>query len=160
TSAEIAALALRDAIEDDALLAEREGSLRLTTSGTTGEPKGIVLEARQIAWTAEQVCNSHRLTPEDRGLCVLPFFHIYAPVVSLCATLLAGGTVAIGPRFSRHRFWEVIECERITWASIVPTIVALLVSAEEAVTPQRTLRFVRTASAPLPVAHHLAFEDR
>src|SRR5258708_35872447 len=160
TDAEIAALAARPAVLDDVALAEREGSLRLTTSGTTGEPKGIVLEAQQIGWTAEQVRRSHHLTPEDRGLCVLPFFHINAPVVSLCATLLAGGAVAIAPRFSLHRFWEEVERERISWASAVPTIVALLLSTERPATPPSALRFVRTASAPLPVAHHLAFEQR
>ncbi len=160
TRAQLAALATCHDQPDEAALTEREGSLRLTTSGTTGEPKGIVLAAHQIVWTADQVRQSHHLTPEDRGLSVLPFFHINAPVVSLCATLLAGGTVAIAPRFSLHRFWKDIERERITWASIVPTIVALLLSAEEPVTPASTLRFLRTASAPLPVTHHQAFERR
>ncbi len=159
-AAQIAALAAHPAPGDHGALPDRGGSLRLTTSGTTGEPKGIVLESRQIAWTADQVRQSHRLTSEDRGLSVLPFFHINAPVVSLCATLLAGGTVAIAPRFSLHRFWEEIERERITWASIVPTIVALLVADERAVTPPSALRFVRTASAPLPVAYQQAFERR
>lgn len=138
----------------------RGGTLRLTTSGTTGEPKGIVLTAQQLAYTADQVRLAHGLTPEDRGLCVLPFFHINAPVVSLCATLLAGGTIVIAPRFSRRRFWEWVERERITWASVVPTIVALLLSTERPAFLPGALRFVRTASAPLPVAHHLAFEER
>ncbi len=44
-----------------------DGTLRLTTSGTTGDPKGVMLSASQIAWTADQVRLSHRLTPADRG---------------------------------------------------------------------------------------------
>lgn len=136
------------------------GTLRLTTSGTTGTPKGVVLTAEQIAWTAEQVRVSHRLTPADRGLCVLPFFHINAPVVSLCASLLAGACVVIAPRFSVQRFWTWIERERITWASIVPTIVALLLTTERPAFLPGTLRFARSASAPLPVARHQAFEAR
>lgn len=141
-------------------LPAREGTVRLTTSGTTGEPKGVVLSARQIAWTADAVRTSHALTPEDRGLCVLPFFHINAPVVSLCATLLAGGTVVIAPRFSRRQFWGWVERERITWVSFVPTIVALLLTTERPAFLPGALRFVRTASAPLPVARHIAFEQR
>jgi len=139
-----------------------EGYVRLTTSGTTGEPKGIILSARQIALTADQVRRSHQLTQADRGLCVLPFSHINAPVVSLCASLLAGAAVVIAPRFSLSHFWQWIEREHITWASIVPTIVALLLFSEEptpAFLPGK-LRFVRTASAPLPVARQLAFEQR
>src|SRR5579864_6984544 len=83
----------------------REGWAYLTTSGSTGEPKGVVLSERQIAWTASHVCESHNLSPRDRGLTVLPFFHVNAPVVSLCASLLAGSTVIIARRFSRREFW-------------------------------------------------------
>lgn len=150
--------AAEDAIENPP--EPREGALYLTTSGTTGEPKSVRLRAGQIAWTAEQIRISHRLTRTDRGLAVLPFFHINAPVVSLCATLQAGGMVALAPRFSRSRFWSWIADERITWASIVPTIVALLLQSDGPTTPPSALRFVRTASAPLPAAHLLAFERR
>jgi acyl-CoA synthetase (AMP-forming)/AMP-acid ligase II len=138
----------------------REGVLYLTTSGTTGEPKSVRLRAGQIAWTAEQIRLSHRLTRSDTGLAVLPFFHINAPVVSLCATLQAGGTVVLAPRFSRSHFWSWIAQERITWASVVPTIVALLLQSDGPTMPPASLRFVRTASAPLPATHLLAFERR
>ncbi len=136
------------------------GSVRLSTSGTTGEPKGVLLSEAQIAWTAEQVRISHRLAPGDRGLCVLPFFHINAPVVSLCGSLMAGSTLVIAPRFSLHRFWDWVAGERVTWASVVPTIIALLLTGEQPSVVPETLRFVRTASAPLPVSRHLEFEDR
>src|SRR5205823_4936634 len=92
-----------------AAFSPREGELCLTTSGTTGTPKGVRLRAGQIAWTAEQIRLSNRLTVEDRGLSVLPFFHVNAPVVSLCATVRAGGAVAIAERFSRSRFWDWVE---------------------------------------------------
>lgn len=137
-----------------------EGGVYLTTSGSTGEPKGIVLGARQIAWSARQICASHQLTPADRGLGVLPFFHVNAPVVSLCASLVAGGSVVIAERFSRTHFWDWVERHRITWASIVPTILAMLLQTERPAFLPGSLRFVRTASAPLPVVHLRAFERR
>jgi acyl-CoA synthetase (AMP-forming)/AMP-acid ligase II len=137
-----------------------EGSVCLTTSGTTGEPKGVILKERQIAWTAHHVCISHQLTPQDRGLTVLPFYHVNAPVVSLCASLLAGGTVIIAQRFSRRHFWSWIERYRVTWASLVPTIVAILLETEKPSFLPGTLRFVRTGSASLPAADLQAFEAR
>ena len=137
-----------------------EGWLYLTTSGSTGEPKGVVLSERQIALTANQICVSHQLSPADRGLTVLPFFHINAPVVSLCASLMAGSTVVIAARFSRSRFWSWIEQYQITWASIVPTILAMLLQTEKPAFLPGTLRFVRTASAPLPAIQLLQFEQR
>jgi len=137
-----------------------EGEVCLTTSGTTGEPKGIRLRAHQVAYTADQIRRRHRLKTSDRGLSVLPFFHVNAPVVSLCATLMAGATVVIAPRFSRSRFWSWIEREQITWASVVPAIVAMLLQTEPPEWLPGPLRFVRTASAPLPVTYLREFERR
>lgn len=136
------------------------GGVCLHTSGSTGEPKGVLLDESQIAWAAEHIRASHQLTSQDIGLSVLPFFHVNAPVVSLCASLLAGSTVVIARRFSRQHFWSWIDRYQITWASIVPTIVAMLLSTEKPAFLPGTLRFVRTASAPLPVVHLLAFEEK
>jgi acyl-CoA synthetase (AMP-forming)/AMP-acid ligase II len=165
TSQDLYDLAVSSQIPPDHTDPERQlsavsGSVRLSTSGTTGEPKGVLLTEAQIARTAVQVSISHRLTQHDRGLCVLPFFHINAPVVSLCGSLMAGSTLIIAPRFSLHRFWDWVAYEKITWASVVPTIVALLLCGEKPPILPDTLRFLRSASAPLPVARHLEFEER
>ncbi|GHO86148.1 AMP-binding protein [Dictyobacter formicarum] len=141
-------------------LMQREGHVCLTTSGTTGEPKGVVLRERQLAWTAEQVRRSHGLTTQDRGLTVLPFFHVNAPVVSLCSSILAGSAVVIARHFSRSQFWSWVERYQVTWASLVPTIVAMLLSTEQPDFLPGTLRFVRTGSAPLPASDLRAFEAR
>jgi acyl-CoA synthetase (AMP-forming)/AMP-acid ligase II len=138
----------------------REGRACLMTSGSTGEPKVVVLTERQIVWTAGHVARSHALTPADRGLAVLPFSHVNAPVVSLCASLVAGSTVIIAPRFSLSRFWPWIERHHATWASVVPTILALLLRNEQPSFHQGALRFVRTAAAPLPSTHLRQFEQR
>ncbi|MFI5272874.1 MAG: AMP-binding protein [Ktedonobacterales bacterium] len=136
------------------------GSVCLMTSGSSGAPKGVVLGEAQLVWTAEQIRRSHGLTPADRGLAVLPFFHINAPVVSLCASLLAGASVVIAPRFSRGQFWAWIERHRVTWASVVPAIVAMLLQTDRPDYLPGTLRFVRTASAPLPPLQLRRFEQR
>jgi acyl-CoA synthetase (AMP-forming)/AMP-acid ligase II len=137
-----------------------EGRVCLTTSGTTGESKGVVLSEHQVAWTADHIRTSHHLSTRDRGLTVLPFFHVNAPVVSLCSSLLAGSTVVIAQHFSRRNFWSWIERYQVTWASIVPTIVAILLETDRPAFLPGSLRFVRTGSAPLPAANLLAFEER
>ncbi len=137
-----------------------QGSVCLTTSGSTGIPKGVMLRESQIAWTADHVRASHELSSEDRGLTVLPFFHVNAPVVSLCSSLLAGGTAIIARRFSRRNFWSWIERYQVSWASIVPTIVAMLLETEKPAFLPGSLRFVRTGSAALPAADLQAFEAR
>lgn len=139
-------------------VAERPGRVCLTTSGSTGEPKGVMLGERQIVWTAEQVRLTHGLGLDDCGLTMLPFSHVNAPVVSLCASLRAGSTVVIARRFSTHHFWEWVERYDVSWVSLVPTILAFLLRTERPAFLPGRLRFVRSASAPLPVVQLKAFE--
>jgi acyl-CoA synthetase (AMP-forming)/AMP-acid ligase II len=144
-----------------------KGHVCLMTSGTTGDPKGVILDQYQIAWTADHVRTSHRLTPTDRGLTVLPFFHVNGPVVGLCASIIAGSTIVIARKFSRSHFWTWIEAYQVTWASIVPTIVAILLEtslpAPQAGLPAflpGALRFMRTGAAALPATDLRAFEAK
>src|SRR5437588_8341637 len=132
----------------------------LMTSGTTGEPKGVILDEYQIAWTADHVRTSHRLSPADRGLTALPFFHVNGPVVGLCASIMAGSTIVIARKFSRSHFWSWIEAYQVTWASIVPTMVAILLLTDKPAFLPGALRFMRTGAAALPAANLRAFEAK
>src|SRR5438094_1667904 len=141
-----------------------KGHVCLMTSGTTGDPKGVILDEYQIAWTADHVRTSHRLSPADRGLTALPFFHVNGPVVGLCASIMAGGTIVIARKFSRSHFWSWIEAYQVTWASIVPTIVTMLLGtslpAPQAGLPAflpGALRFMRTGAAALSATGLRAF---
>jgi acyl-CoA synthetase (AMP-forming)/AMP-acid ligase II len=134
------------------------GGIFLSTSGTTGTPKGILLREQQLMHVATSVVESHRLTRADRGYCSLPLFHVNAEVVGLLATLRAGAYLAVDRKFSRRGFWEIIDDREITWINAVPAIISLLSMDPPAAAPAR-LRFVRSASAPLPLAALRAFEE-
>ena len=133
------------------------GGIFLCTSGTTGTPKGILLRERQLAHVASSVADWHRLGRSDRGYCSLPLFHVNAEVVGLLATLRAGAYLAVDRKFSRRGFWDLISAERITWINAVPAIISILAMDPPADPPAR-LRFVRSASAPLPRAALERFE--
>jgi long-subunit acyl-CoA synthetase (AMP-forming) len=53
----------------------------LTSSGTTGTPKGIGLSQWQVLHAARRVAGHHRLGPGERGYNPLPLFHVNAQVV-------------------------------------------------------------------------------
>ncbi len=131
------------------------GSAALCTSGSTGAPKTVVLEEHQLLHVARAVARHHRLCAADRGYNPLPLFHINAQVVGLLATLAAGGTLVLDRRFSRTGFWELLVDQEITWVNAVPAILTILarsdVTSDVTVVPS-ALRFIRSASAPLPVA--------
>jgi acyl-CoA synthetase (AMP-forming)/AMP-acid ligase II len=133
------------------------GGIFLCTSGTTGAPKGILLREAQLAHVASSVVGWHRLSRADRGYCSLPLFHVNAEVVGLLATLRAGAYLAVDRKFSRSGFWDLISAARITWINAVPAIISIL-SAEPPADPPARLRFVRSASAPLPLAALERFE--
>src|SRR6266566_897572 len=137
-----------------------KGHVCLMTSGTTGDPKGVILDEYQIAWTADHVRTSHRLSPADRGLTVLPFFHVNGPVVGLCASIMAGSTIVIARKFSRSHFWSWIEAYQVTWASIVPSIVTILLLSDKPAFLPGALHFIRTGAAALPAANLHAFEEK
>ena len=137
---------------------EVSGGAVLASSGTTGVPKVIPLHQGRLLHTARQVSDHHRLTPNDRGFNPLPLFHINAEVVGLLASLVAGSCLVLDDRFHRTRFWALMAERRITWINAVPAIISRLATPElDEVIPSR-LRFVRSASAPLPVATSTRFE--
>jgi oxalate---CoA ligase len=135
-----------------------DSGIFLCTSGTTGTPKGILLRDEQLAHTAGSVVSHHRLTRADRGYCSLPLFHVNAEVVGLLATLCAGAYLAVDRKFSRRGFWEMIAAQRITWINAVPAIISIL-AMDPPPAPPAGVRFVRSASAPLPLAALERFES-
>jgi oxalate---CoA ligase len=133
------------------------GGIFLCTSGTTGTPKGILLREEQLAHVASSVVEAHRIGRGDRGYCSLPLFHVNAEVVGVLATLRAGAYLALDRKFSRRGFWPMIGERGITWINAVPAIISILAIEPPADRPA-ALRFVRSASAPLPLASLQRFE--
>ena len=88
----------------------------------------------------------------------MPLFHINAEVVGLLASLAAGSCLVLDDRFHRTRFWELMAQRRITWINAVPAIISRLATPDfDEVIPSR-IRFIRSASAPLPIATSTRFE--
>ncbi|MFD1674457.1 AMP-binding protein [Alicyclobacillus fodiniaquatilis] len=138
---------------------DEAAAVMLFTSGTTGRPKGVTLSHRIMRANADNVIRSHALTDADTAYCFLPLFHINAQVVVLWSTLLSGGQLILQRKFSARRFWSTIAANQITWVSAVPAIITILLQTSGPVSTT-TLRFVRSASAPLPANTLRQFEQR
>jgi len=151
--------AVRDGdVPADAPDAPGEGSVVLFTSGSTGAPKGVELVESQLLSVARAVARHNALTPADRGFNSLPLFHVNAEVVGLLATLVSGATLVLDRRFRRTGFWELLADRRITWLNAVPAVLAVLAKTGP-LDPPPGLRFVRSASAPLPDPVRAALGD-
>jgi acyl-CoA synthetase (AMP-forming)/AMP-acid ligase II len=127
------------------------GSVLLLTSGSTGAPKAVELTEGQLLHVAAGVARHNELTPADRGYNPLPLFHINAQVVAVLASLVAGATLLTDRKFRRTGFWARMTEQDVTWINAVPAILTILADSPVAARPAR-LRFIRSASAPLPGA--------
>lgn len=90
------------------------------TSGTTARPKGVVWTHANGLWGARTNAVAVGLGPADVGHAFLPLFHTNALCYSHLATLWAGATLVLQPRFSASRFWPCQLAHRCTWGIQIP----------------------------------------
>ena len=140
-----------------AALAPRPGdvALILHTSGSTGRPKRVPLQQANLSISARNIVNTYQLSENDVSLCLMPLFHVHGLVASTLATFASGGTVVVPARFNPLSFWRTLRESGVTWFSAVPTIHQLIlarISDTAKPAPAERLRFLRSCSAPLPVA--------
>lgn len=101
------------------------------TSGTTSRPKGVLWTHANALWGARVNAVHEDLRADDVHLVYLPLFHTNAQAYSILATLWAGATAVIMPRFSASRFWSVSLRNRCTWTSLIPFCVKALMDVEK-----------------------------
>ncbi|MBW5484722.1 long-chain fatty acid--CoA ligase [Streptomyces bambusae] len=105
-------------------LDERQAAAMCYTSGTTGDPKGVVYSHRSIYLHSMQVnmTESMGLTDRDTTLVVVPQFHVNAWGLPH-ATFMTGINMLMPDRFLQPApLAEMIEGEKPTHAAAVPTI--------------------------------------
>ncbi|MBA3534671.1 MAG: acyl--CoA ligase [Ardenticatenales bacterium] len=100
------------------------------TSGTTGAPKGVLLNQYNLLVDAQGVLAWHQMTAEQHTMCVLPIHHVNGVLVTLITPVLFGGSTVLNRTFSPRWFWQRVEDENIQVVSVVPTLLAYLLEAE------------------------------
>jgi len=105
-------------------LDERQAAALCYTSGTTGNPKGVLYSHRSISLhsTASLMKDALALSQRDRALLVVPMFHVNAWGIPHAAAL-AGADLVMPDRFLQAEpLAKLIEAERPTIMGCVPTI--------------------------------------
>ena len=130
------------------------------TGGTTGVPKGAMLSHQNLTANARQV---HAIDPHpnqgDRIVGVLPFFHVFANTCVLNRTVLAGGMIAMLPRFDAKATLATIARIKATALPGVPTMYqALIDHPNMGSTSFKSLRVCISGGAPLVPALKTKFE--
>ncbi len=104
----------------------------LYTSGTTGTPKGVVRshESYSAFFLINEVEFSFK--PSDYGLIVMPLFHVNSTFYSFVFTYIgAAAYIHRESKFDPKEVLEIIEKEKITFSSLIPTHFALILGLPE-----------------------------
>lgn len=121
------------------------------TSGTTGRPKGAMMNHRQTLRAYEEWATLADLREGDRYLMINPYFHTFGLKAGLVASFLRGATMLPVAVFDVDAVVELIERERITMLPGPPTLYHSLLAVPDRARRLATLRAGVTGAADIPV---------
>lgn len=110
------------------------------TSGTTSEPKGVVVTQANYAFAGEVMAAASALDADDRQLVVLPLFHANAQYYSFASAIAVGASVALMSGFSASGFLEQATRHRATHASLFAAPMRMILAREPSPVPGIRLR--------------------
>jgi long-chain acyl-CoA synthetase len=101
------------------------------TSGTTGDPKGVILTHGNVASNLTAVPEIIVIQPYFRLLSLLPLSHIFEQVIGLMVPMLGGASVVYVDTLRPDVIFQAMEEERITMMICVPQLLQLFMNGIE-----------------------------
>lgn len=141
-----------------------DNTLMIYTSGTTGGSKWVMLSSQNLIANAASLVSRYKVTNQDRFFCFLPTHHMNALMMTGMVPLTAGASLVLSDVLSvknAKNFWQNLADHKITIASLVPSIMALLIklfpAGKKVETPLLRLGFC--GAAPLTAELWQQFEQ-
>jgi acyl-CoA synthetase (AMP-forming)/AMP-acid ligase II len=152
-------LALGDTV-DPGLVDERVAALTpdtvsdiLFTSGTTGNPKGVVCTHGQTLRAFQSWADVVGLREGDRYLIVNPFFHAFGYKAGIVAALMSGATIVPEPVFDVPTVMDSVVREQISMLPATPTLYQTILNHPDLDSfDLSSLRLAVTGAAAIPVS--------
>lgn len=128
------------------------------TSGTTSQPKGVVLTQANYAHVAHVMSSSINLQSHHRWLVTLPLFHANAQYYCFSPAIAVGASVALTATFSASRWVQSAHDLGATHASLFAAPIRMILARTPSDAPQLALEHVWFAQS-LGQEHHQAFAE-
>lgn len=137
-------------------------ALVVYTSGTTGNPKGVVLTQKQMFADAYAISQWHAINQHTILMNVLPIHHVNGIIVTLVTPAFVGAHVVVNRRFKSGGFWKKLARENVAIISVVPTLLQFLFESNEEFMPEDLPNFRHFICGAGPLSVELArdFQDR
>jgi long-chain acyl-CoA synthetase len=132
----------------------------LYTSGTTGTPKGAELTHANLLRNCSIAAGLFDMGSHSVTLGALPLFHSFGQTCSMNATISAGGTLTLIPRFDPGKALEIIQRDRVNVFQGVPTMYgAMLHHPERDRYDTSTVELCASGGSAMPVELLRGFEE-
>jgi len=136
---------------------EDDTAVILYTSGTTGAPKGAQLTHANLYHNCIAFNRLFDLGPTDVVMGCLPLFHAFGQSNGLNATIAAGASLTLVPRFEPASVLQLIERHRVTVFEGVPTMYVTMLNTDAGAVDTASLRMCISGGAALPLEVLRAF---
>jgi long-chain acyl-CoA synthetase len=124
---------MRNAYADAAIPPAQDGNdlaAILYTSGTTGDPKGVMLSQGNLASNLRSIHKLNIVYPSDNFLCILPLHHTYSAMVCMLLPLSLGATITI---LNSLKGPEILSCIQETGVSVLVGVPQLFTGLRRAI---------------------------
>jgi fatty-acyl-CoA synthase len=146
--------------EPDAPLSEDDLRFIMYTSGTTGFPKGAMFTHKNNLWAALSLIITKKYDFNEVVLFLNPLYHMNS-YVNVIASIFMGNKIVIMKRFDPITMLEVIESEKVTMCSVVPTICQRLLEVScKRDFDTKSWRYCTSTGAPWPIEMKIKFIER
>ncbi|MBF0625810.1 MAG: AMP-binding protein [Magnetococcales bacterium] len=142
-------------------VAAEDVMMMLFTSGSTGQPKGVLFPARMIMANIQNTIGTDVLQPDDISLVNTPFFHTGAYHVFLLPLLSIGGTLVLFGGFDPGQLLQSVREDGITIFWAVPTMFQAVIDHPDIHrTDFANVRVCLSGGAPLSLSLIQAYHQR